>query len=77
MGVDGIVVAREVDIAPQPRTEWDLVVSTEEGNVFQRRSAPFSRVRSVTSIDSRPNEQFVLATITGINDSRNFVGRRY
>ena len=73
MGVDGIVVAREVDIAPQPRTEWDLVVSTDEGNVFQRRSAPFSRVRSVTSIDSRPNEQFVLATISRINDSRNFV----
>ena len=73
MGVDGIVVAREVDIAPEPRTEWDLVVSTDEGNVFHRRSAPFSRVRSITSIDSRPNEQFVLATITGINDSRNFV----
>jgi Bacterial membrane protein YfhO len=73
MGVDGIVVAREVDIAPQPRTEWHLVVSTDEGNVFQRRSVPFSRVRSVTSIDSRPNEQFVLATISRINDSRNFV----
>jgi len=73
MGVDGIVVAREVDIAPEPRTEWDLVVSTDEGNVFQRRSAPFSRVRSVASINSRPNEQFVLATILRINDSRNFV----
>jgi uncharacterized membrane protein YuzA (DUF378 family) len=73
MGVDGIVVAREVDIAPQPRTEWDLVVSTDEGNVFQRRSAPFSCVRSVASIDSRLNEQFVLATISRINDSRNFV----
>src|SRR6266487_855238 len=73
MGVDGIVVAREVDIAPQPRTEWDLVVSTDEGNVFQRRSAPFSCVRSVTSIDSRLNEQFVLATISRINNSRNFV----
>ena len=73
MGVDGIVVAREVDIAPQPSSEWELVVSTEEGNVFHRRSAPFSRVRSVTSIDSRPNEAFVLATIPRINDSRNFV----
>jgi hypothetical protein len=30
MGVDGIVVAREVDIAPQPNSEWELVVSTEE-----------------------------------------------
>ena len=73
MGVDGIVVAREVDIAPQPRTEWDLVVSTDEGNVFQRRSAPFSHVRSISSIDSRPNDQFVLATISRIKDSRNFV----
>jgi len=30
-------------------------------------------VRSVTSIKSRPNEQFVPATISRINDSRNFV----
>ena len=73
MGVDGIVVAREVSITPQPSSEWELVVSTDEGNVFHRRSAPFSRVRSVTSIDSRPNEEFVLATISRINDSRNFV----
>ena len=69
MGVDGIVVAREVDIAPQPSSEWELVVSTDEGNVFHRRSAPFSRVRSVTSIDSRPNEQFaapfVYLVVTG------------
>ena len=73
MGVNGIVVAREVDIAPQPSSEWELVVSTEEGSIFHRRSAPFARVRSVTSIDSRPNEEFVLATISRINDSRNFV----
>jgi hypothetical protein len=73
MGVDGIVVAREVDIAPQPSSEWQMVVSTDEGNVFHRRSAPFSRVRSVTSIDSRPNEEFVPATISRINDSRNFL----
>ena len=73
MGVDGIVVAREVNIAPQPSSEWELVVSNEEGNVFHRRSAPFSRVRSISSIDSRPNEQFVLATISRIDDSRNVV----
>jgi len=73
MGVDGIVVAQEVSIAPQPDSEWELAVSTDEGNVFHRRGAPFSRVRSVTSIDSRPNDQFVLATISRINDSRNFV----
>ena len=73
MGVDGIVVAQEVGITPQPSSEWELVVSNDEGNVFHRRSAPFPRVRSVVSIDSRPNEQFVVATITNINDFRNFV----
>jgi hypothetical protein len=73
MGVDGIVVAQEVGITPQPDSEWERVVSSEEGNVFHRHSAPFSRVRSVTSIDSRPNEQFVPATISRIDDSRNFV----
>src|SRR5436190_18312030 len=34
LGVDGIVVARELDIAPQPPSEWQLVVSTDEGRVF-------------------------------------------
>jgi len=73
MGVDGIVVARELDIEPQPATEWELVVSTDEGKVFHRRGAPFARVRSVTSIDSRPNEKFIPAAISRIHDSRNFV----
>jgi hypothetical protein len=71
LGVDGIVVAREVDLVPQPRSEWQLVVSTDEGRVFHRRGAPFARVRSVTSIDSQPNKQFVAATISQIDDSRN------
>src|SRR6266513_236519 len=73
IGVDGVVVAQEVSITPQPSSEWELVVSTDEGRVFHRRRAPFSRVRSVTSIDSRPNDQFVLATISQVNESRNFV----
>ena len=73
LGVDGIIVARELDIAPQPTSEWQLVASTDEGRVFHRRGAPFARVRSVASIDSRPNEQFVFATISNINDSRNRV----
>jgi len=73
MGVDGIVVAQEVNITPQPDSEWELAVSTDEGNVFHRRRPPFSGVRSITSIDSRPNEQFVLATISRIDESRNFV----
>ena len=73
LGVDGIVVAREVDIFPQPASEWELITVADEGRLFQRRGAPFARVRSVTSLDSRPNEQFVAATIARINDSRNRV----
>ena len=73
MGVDGIVVARELDIAPQPVSEWEAVLTTDEGRVFHRRGGPLARVRSVTSIDSRPGERFVTATISRINDSRNRV----
>jgi uncharacterized membrane protein YfhO len=71
--VDGIVVARELDIAPQPTSEWEAVLTTDEGRVFHRRGAPFARVRSITSIDSRPGEQFATATISRINNSRNQV----
>jgi hypothetical protein len=73
LGVDGIVVAGELDLTPQPASEWELVVSTDEGRVFHRRGAPLARVRSVTSIDSRPNQQFVSATISKITDSRNWI----
>ena len=73
LGVDGIVVARELDITPQPSSDWEQIVSTDEGRVFHRRGMPLARVRSVTSIDSRPNEQFMLATISQIDDSRNRV----
>lgn len=73
LGVDGIVVAREIDLVPQPSSEWQLVVSTDEGRVFHRRGAPLARVHSVRTIDSRTNEQFVPATISQIDDSRNRV----
>jgi hypothetical protein len=73
VGVDGIVVAGELDITPQPSSDWEQVVSTDEGRVFHRRGAPLARVRSVTSIHSRPNEQFAIATISQIDDSRNRV----
>ena len=73
LGVDGIVVARELDIAPQPPSEWEAVLTTDEGRVFHRRGAPFARVRSIISIDSRPREQFTTAAVSRINDSRNRV----
>ena len=73
LGVDGIVVARELDITPQPTSEWEAVLTTDEGRVFHRRGPPFARVRSLTSIDSRPGEQFAAATVSRIDDSRNRV----
>jgi hypothetical protein len=73
LGVDGIVVARELDITPEPASEWESVVTTDEGRVFHRIGAPFARVRSISSIDSRPGEQFTTATISRINDSQNRV----
>jgi hypothetical protein len=73
LGVDGIVVAHELDLTPQPPSEWEGVLTTDEGRVFHRRGAPLARVRSITSIDSRPGEKFVPATISRINDSRNRV----
>src|SRR5262249_43252022 len=73
LGVDGIVVARELDFTPQPASEWEAVLTTDEGRVFHRRGAPFARVRSITSIDSRPGEQFASATVSRIDNSRNRV----
>ena len=73
LGVDGIVVARELDITPQSTSEWEEILTTDEGRVFHRRGAPFARVRSLISIDSRPGEPFVTATVSRIDDSRNRV----
>jgi len=73
LGVDGVVVAGELDLTPQPTFEWEAVLTTAEGRVFHRRGAPFARVRSITSIESRPGEQFAAATVSRISNSRNRV----
>jgi hypothetical protein len=73
LGVDGIIVASEVGLEPQPVSEWRLAVVTAEGRVFYRKGAPFPVARSITSIRSRPNEEFVPAAISRIEDSRNRV----
>jgi hypothetical protein len=73
LGVDGMVVAKELDLTPQPSSEWEMVLTNDEGRVFHRRGAPFARVRSITSLDARPGEQFATATVSRIIDSRNRV----
>ncbi|PZR76042.1 MAG: hypothetical protein DLM73_03690 [Chthoniobacterales bacterium] len=70
LGVDGIIVANEIALDPQPETEWELAAVTQEGRVFHRRK-PIAIVRSVTDIDSRPNERFASAEISQVVNNRN------
>ena len=70
LGVDGIIVANETPLVPRPESEWELAAATDEGRIFHRRGGPFSRVRSVGAIDSRPDEQFARAEISRIVDGR-------
>lgn len=73
LGVDGIVVAWDSGVNPGLGSNWQLVESTEEAAVYHRVGPPLQRVRSVTQIDSRPNESFAIATISGIEDTRNHI----
>ncbi|PYI91696.1 MAG: hypothetical protein DME97_12440 [Verrucomicrobia bacterium] len=73
LGVDGVIIANEVATNPQPDTEWELAVTTKEGRIFHRRGEPFPAVRSLTAIESRPNEQFAAAEISRIVNRRNWI----
>jgi hypothetical protein len=73
LGVDGIVVAWGSGLDPALGPDWEFIASTEEGALYHRIGPPFAGVRSVTSIDSKPNEQFAAATVSEIDDSRNHV----
>jgi hypothetical protein len=71
LGVDGIIVAKEITLDPILDGEWEMAARTDEGRVFHRSAGPLPRVRSVTAIDSRPNDQFALAEISRIVNGRN------
>jgi hypothetical protein len=73
IGIDGLIVAWDSGIDPALGADWEFVTSTDEAAVYHRTGPPFQRVRSVQTIDSRPNEQFAAATISEINDSRNWI----
>src|SRR6266404_454324 len=67
IGVDRIVIARELTVDPHPASEWQVVFSNEEGRVFHRRGPPISPVRSQASNES------VVATRSNIDGKRNRV----
>jgi hypothetical protein len=71
LGVDGLVVAWDSGLDPALGPDWEFVSSTGEGGLYHRIGPPLARVRSVTTIDSKPTEQFSAATISQIDDSRN------
>src|SRR5207253_6233318 len=64
-------VGVESGLRPKPDSEWETIVSADEGRIFHRRGPPIPRMRSITSIDSRPNEQFAAAAVSEVIDSRN------
>jgi hypothetical protein len=72
LGVDGIIVANDMGVVPEPATEWHAVAASTEGRVFHRWE-PLSPLRSIPWIDSRPNEQFAEATVSEIREGRNSI----
>jgi hypothetical protein len=72
LGVDGIVIAKEIAVEPTP-ANWQLQSSSDDGRVFHRNGAPFGQVRSIEWIDSEPAKEFVMAKISAVDDSRNHI----
>jgi hypothetical protein len=72
LGVDGIVIAREIAVEPST-SAWQLEFSNDDGRVFHRNGGPLARVRSIRWVDSLPEREFAIATISRLIDSRNRV----
>ncbi len=68
LGVDGIIIASELDFTPLPASEWQRVVTNEEARVYQRRGDPLPTVRSVDW-----GGEHALAGVSAIAESRNGV----
>ena len=72
MGVDGIIVANEMELIPEATSEWHLAAATNEGRIFHRwERLPI--IRSLFAVDSRPNEQFSAAAVSEIRERRNTI----
>jgi len=68
IGIDGIIVARELDFIPQPAAEWELATENDEGRVFQRHGEAMPIVRSVNFLGKNS-----IAKIIDIVRGRNWV----
>jgi hypothetical protein len=72
LGVDGIVVAKEVAVQPSS-AGWQLEFSSDDGRVFHRNGEPLGPVRSVEWIDTEPEKEFAMAKVSDVNESRNHI----
>ncbi len=63
LGVDGVIVAREIALAPKPAAAWKLVHEDAEGRVYHRVGGPIPRVRALRG----------QATVRLLEDSRQKV----
>ena len=70
LGVDGIVIAKEVAVEPSS-AGWQLEFSNDDGRVFHRNGGPLGPVRSVEWIDTEPEKEFAMAKVSDVNESRN------
>ena len=70
IGVDGIIVASELAVTPQPATEWGLVHSSDEGRVYHRRGQAFPTIRSAHISPILERKSFGAATVRVIENSR-------
>jgi hypothetical protein len=70
LGVDGIILARELGLPAPPADEWSLVLDSREGQVFHRRGAPLPMVRSIESVKDSPNEKWSKAEVKLIATER-------
>ena len=73
LGIDGLIISPVMDLAPPPGGDWQIAYSSSEGIVYHRPGGPLPRVRSVSFIDSRPDERFAVAAVSRIVNGRNRV----
>ena len=70
IGIDGIILAPESKVRPPPGSEWELVHSSEEGQVFHRRGGAIPAIRAARALDTLPNEKLAEARVQVQEDSR-------
>ncbi len=74
LGVDGLIVARDYPLPLEPPpVEWERVHSSEEGDIFHRRSGALADVQSWRSAEPDGETRFALAQIRVVKNSRQRV----